>query len=300
MCSKESQTLQETKQHGSVWFPFDLYPCTIPLDFPAVPLHWHRDMELTFIKKGSCEIQIGIESFQGKAGDIFTFAPRALHAIRGTPGESVEYETIMFDPVLLGSGAADITAQRYIIPLTAGQLALPLKVSPDMPEYGRIAECLEEIENLSGERPTGYELGIRGELLRFIYLLLQMEAPIAPKETPQTDRLRDVLHMVETDYSQNLTVERAAENCGLSASHFMRWFRQMTGSSFITYLNERRLSVAAQMLLESDDNILNIAQSVGFESLSNFNRQFKKRYGATPSEYRNDERYHRPHSGHHG
>jgi AraC-like DNA-binding protein len=95
-----------------------------------------------------------------------------------------------------------------------------------------------------------------------------------------------------------LTVERAAENCGLSASHFMRWFRQMTGSSFITYLNERRLSVAAQMLLESDDNILNIAQSVGFESLSNFNRQFKKRYGATPSEYRNDERYHRPRSGH--
>lgn len=53
MKEKESGTkYQETKQHGSRLFPFNIYPCTIPLDFPAVPLHWHKEMELIYIKKG--------------------------------------------------------------------------------------------------------------------------------------------------------------------------------------------------------------------------------------------------------
>ena len=43
---------QETKQHGSRLFPFNIYPCTIPLDFPVVSLHWHKEMELIYVKKG--------------------------------------------------------------------------------------------------------------------------------------------------------------------------------------------------------------------------------------------------------
>ena len=39
-------SLQETKQHGAVRFPFNLYPCTIPGDFQQVALHWHESMEL--------------------------------------------------------------------------------------------------------------------------------------------------------------------------------------------------------------------------------------------------------------
>ena len=42
---------QETKKHGSRLFPFNIYPCTIPLDFPAVLVHWHREMELIYVKK---------------------------------------------------------------------------------------------------------------------------------------------------------------------------------------------------------------------------------------------------------
>ena len=44
-------SLQETKQHGAVRFPFNLYPCTIPGDFPQVALHWQESMELVFVKR---------------------------------------------------------------------------------------------------------------------------------------------------------------------------------------------------------------------------------------------------------
>ena len=66
----------------------------------------------------------------------------------------------------------------------------------------------------------------------------------------------------------------------------MRWFKQMTGSSFTAYLNERRLAAAAEALKQTEDTILEIAERVGFENLSNFNRQFKAHYGETPREFR--------------
>ena len=66
----------------------------------------------------------------------------------------------------------------------------------------------------------------------------------------------------------------------------MRWFKKMTGDSFTSYVNDRRLAEAAEALRQTDDKILTISQDAGFTNLSNFNRQFKKRYGVTPREYR--------------
>ena len=60
----------------------------------------------------------------------------------------------------------------------------------------------------------------------------------------------------------------------------------MTGTTFAAYLNERRLATAAELLRTTDDTVLTIAGQVGFDNLSNFNRQFKARFGMTPRQYR--------------
>ena len=71
-----------------------------------------------------------------------------------------------------------------------------------------------------------------------------------------------------------------------SESHFMRWFRQMTGQSFVAFLNEYRLNAAAEALQATDETVLTIASRCGFENLSYFNRAFKAHFGMTPREYR--------------
>ena len=53
----KQERLREAKQHGAVWFPFNIYPCTIPKDFPQVALHWQDSMELVFVKKGRGIVQ---------------------------------------------------------------------------------------------------------------------------------------------------------------------------------------------------------------------------------------------------
>ena len=95
-----------------------------------------------------------------------------------------------------------------------------------------------------------------------------------------------MIQEIDEKINQNLKLLDMAKFCGLSESHFMRWFKKMTGDSFASYVNDRRLANAAEALRRTDDKILYVSQDVGFTNLSKFNRQFKKRYGITPKEYR--------------
>ena len=113
-------SLQETKQHGAVRFPFNLYPCTIPGDFPQVALHWQESMELVFVKRGAGLVQVGAASCPAYQGDIFIFTPGTLHALRQSEGQCMEYENIIFELELLG-GAEDLCAEKYLLPLQSGR-----------------------------------------------------------------------------------------------------------------------------------------------------------------------------------
>ena len=167
----------------------------------------------------------------------------------------MEYENINFDPELLG-GAGDLCAEKYILPLQSGRLALNVHLTPDDLYYPQAANCLKEIEDANSSKLPGYEL------------------------------LKTVLQWISEHYAQKICVADAAEVCSFSSSHFMRWFRQMTGQSFIAFLNEYRLNTAAEALQTTDETVLTIASRCGFENLSYFNRIFKAHFGITPRDYR--------------
>ncbi len=88
--------LQETKQHGAVRFPFNLYPCTIPGDFPQVALHWQESMELVFVKRGTGLVQVGAESCPAASGTSLSFTPGTLHALRQAEGQCHGIRNIIF------------------------------------------------------------------------------------------------------------------------------------------------------------------------------------------------------------
>ena len=128
----------------------------------------------------------------------------------------------------------------------------------------------------------GYHLA----LLRFLSILIGQHGTSLPADTTDTRRLKTVLQLIEAEYATPLRIEDAAEACGCSQSHFMRWFKKMTGQGFTAYLNDHRLNLAAELLRITDATVLDIAGRVGFDNLSYFNRLFKRRYGMTPREYR--------------
>ena len=197
----------------------------------------------------------------------------------------MEYENIIFEPELLG-GAEDLCAEKYLLPLQSGRLSLPVRLTPNDLCYLQAAACLRELEDANRAKRPGYELLVKGALLRFLALLIAQGRQYLSAETADTQRLKTVLQWLSAHYAEPLRVADAAGVCSFSASHFMRWFRQMTGQSFIAFLNEYRLNTAAEALRTTDETVLTIASRCGFENLSYFNRAFKAHFSMTPRDYR--------------
>lgn len=279
---------RETKQHSDTMFAFNVYPCTIPLDFSFVPVHWQDDAEIIYIKKGNGRVQVDSDTFEAQAGDIFLVMPGHLHGIRRSPGKSMEYENIIFNLEFLGSGVVDVCSQKFWQPLQSEKILLPSHIGEGHELYPALKGYLDATDHLCDLRPEGYELGVKGNLLMvFSHLLSGAQINEAfHYESRNMQKIRLVLQHIAEHYEDKLTVEDMADICGYSASHFMRWFKEMTGSGFNGYLIEYRLDRAAQELRSTTHTVLEVAENNGFDNLSNFNRLFKKKFEMTPSRFR--------------
>lgn len=284
----EYENYQEKKSHGNPLFPYNTYLCSIPFDFTQVPLHWHDELELIYIKKGTGTITVDFTSHIVSAGTIALILPGQLHSIEQHEQDTMEYENIIFHPSMLISKKTDTSNTDLLTPLFSGTLSVPLLYTPESSHYAEIATCVDANDEISRTNPVGYQLFIKSQLFMLFFILTNK---CAINERPKKDyksleKLKLILKYIENHYMDKITIEEIANEVGLSQSHFMKYFKNTMGTSFIDYLNEYRLTMASRLLLSSDSSILAIASEVGYENLSYFNRTFKKRFAMTPREYR--------------
>jgi transcriptional regulator GlxA family with amidase domain len=99
-------------------------------------------------------------------------------------------------------------------------------------------------------------------------------------------RIQRVLRAVEENCDRHFTAAQLAREVGLSRSHFERLFSHETGSTFRKHLREARLKRAEELLLDWRLSLKEIAGRVGYEHASSFTREFRRRFGISPSVYR--------------
>ena len=99
-------------------------------------------------------------------------------------------------------------------------------------------------------------------------------------------RINHVLSYIGKNLSQELRETELAELAGQSASAFSRYFRRHTGVPFVHYVNRLRINLACQLLMSGELSITDICYQVGFNNLSNFNRQFLALKDMSPSRWR--------------
>ena len=284
----EYQNYHETKAHTSAEFPYNTYLCSIPLDFPGVPPHWHDELELVVIKKGQGFVSVDFDKRLVHSGEIVMIRPGCLHAIEQDDTFKMEYENIIFHPQILLSKQTDTCSTDYFSPLMDGTLTIPVLYQPGDPYYKEISACVDANDEISKTNPPAYQLFIKSQLFMLFYILFNKcsSRNAQKKDYKSLEKMKLILKFVENNYMEKITIEDVAKEVSLSQSHFMKYFKNTMGTSFVDYLNEYRLTMASRLLISSDSSILAIASEVGFENLSYFNRSFKKRYKKTPSEYR--------------
>lgn len=99
-------------------------------------------------------------------------------------------------------------------------------------------------------------------------------------------RIKRVRSVLDEQYRNPPPIHELAAMVSLSSSRLAHLFRDEVSSSIRSYVVERRLQVAARFLVQTDERISQIAYSVGFNDISNFNHSFKRRFGMSPGEYR--------------
>ncbi len=285
---REYENYHEDKTHGDMDFPYNTYLCTIPQDFSQVPLHWHDEIEIVYVKKGCGSLTLDFRTFPIKAPSIALILPGRLHSIEGEKDVRMEYENIIFHPNLLLSGQADVCSRNFLLPLIAGTITVPSVFSPVYPYYEDIAAPIDACDEICRTKPQGYELFIKSRLFELFYVLNnRCRNLVKDQGNRQTiEKMKIVSKYVENHYGEKITIADVAAACGFSESHFMRYFRKTMGTSFVEYLKDYRLTMAARLLTTSDSTVLAIASAVGFDSLSWFNRAFRARYKMSPNQFR--------------
>jgi transcriptional regulator GlxA family with amidase domain len=98
--------------------------------------------------------------------------------------------------------------------------------------------------------------------------------------------LSATLSNIDDKLRSGLSLSELALQAAVSPAHFSRAFKKYTGMTLTDYALARRVIMAKEHLLRSDDTMASVADACGFESLPHFYRQFKKITGTTPAAYR--------------
>jgi len=99
-------------------------------------------------------------------------------------------------------------------------------------------------------------------------------------------RVLKVKHYIDEHYMDELRLQLFSDMVGMAPSAFSRFFKQHTAKNLNEYIVDVRLGHAARMLVDTSSSVSEICYSCGFNTLSNFNRLFRKRKGLSPTEFR--------------
>lgn len=275
-------------------FPFYVKPYHFPDATNPCPPNWHERLEIYVPVEGEGLFRIGDRLVPFAAGDVLVVDNKRLHRTERIAGTKRQALVISFLPGLVYSLGSPICDVAYLSPFYCQADTVDPVVRHDAAGRDAIHASINKLLACYAVRPFGppAQMGCKTYLLELLYLLAQhfAFAEDARSETlaqqQRARRLGALLEHLGRDYGRKISVADAAAMVGMSESRFMRYFREASGMTFVSYLTRIRLSQAARLLRESDLNISEIADRAGFRDQSYFDRQFRAEYHVTPRDYR--------------
>lgn len=257
-----------------------------------IRLNRHEYFELLFAHSGEVVYQVQDRSFHMDPGDLFVMGSSLWHRMSDYPRGSVKAAVLYFLPELVQTSAAPGEALELLRPFIVQDDGFPhiIPAATGIPRqtFGLMRSIASE---LPASTPPS-RLIARTYLHTVLALVARHYASYRGSDKAHQrrqhdlSRLRPLFTFIDANYSTPLSLARAAALLHLSRSSFMRLFRQVTGDSFVSYLNRFRVAKAEELLANTDKPIAEIGQEVGFYDQSYFGATFRVLHKLTPREYR--------------
>ena len=255
-------------------------------------LNRHDYFEVLYVSQGRVRFQIHTRYFNAKAGDLLVIGSTFFHrpVKQGTPPTKA-VELYFLPKAVLGKDSSDEDVE-YLMPFLAQDANFPHLVPA---RTGIPAKVLELIKLIYAKLPAK---SIRSRLnartyLKMILVLLgnhyadhQVKLGQFRHREENVKRLRPVLAYLDEHFGEKISVGAAASMVHMSKSHFIRFFRNVTGQAFVAYINHLRVAKAEWLLAATDIPIADLCQQVGFCDQSYFGTVFRRSVGMPPGRYR--------------
>ncbi len=246
-------------------------------------LHQHEEIQISYIINSNGKLLVGDSIHQFSMGDIYVIGSNMPHVFKSIPGQQDAHMlTVFFTEKSFGTSFFKLPYLNDLGNFFANA-AGGFKVTSNQK---KIAQQLLEIQSQQ-------KLNL---FVSFLYLLEELsKVNIEPlskfiysKTLSSTEgkRLQDIFDFVFKNFHQPISLDEIAKMAYMTPNAFCRFFKQRTDKTFFQFLIELRVAHACQLLISNKElNINMIADLSGFNSISNFNKKFKKIKGITPTQY---------------
>jgi AraC-like DNA-binding protein/mannose-6-phosphate isomerase-like protein (cupin superfamily) len=256
-----------------------------------VRMNRHGYFEVLYLCSGSADCHIQDRLLPLNEGDLAVIGSTLYHRIERRSSSPLTIAALFFEPDLIRCDGGSDSAE-YLTPFLLQDSEFPHIVPA---ETGIPRQVLDAMLRIRSELPASSprsRLALKTYLKMLLILLVNQYAPYAgtvetyQRQQRALDRIRPLFRYLGENCGNTIQVGEAARICGMSASHFMSFFKQVTGLSFMKYLNHYRVERAQILLTNTDESMATISQEVGFCDQSYFGTVFRKVVGATPAAYR--------------
>ncbi|MCI3922912.1 AraC family transcriptional regulator [Paenibacillus sp. TRM 82003] len=281
-------TIYPTFSPGDV-FPFRLVYKDTKKPQEEMPDHMHDGYEMVYVYKGTGTFFIDRAFYEMKAGDLFLLPPNLIHRAFPDAKDPVTSTALFFGGKWLRKEEEDILSPLHCFDRARASRLFRLSLNHPLKE--RVGTMLDRAYAEWRGKRLGYEQFIRAELnLMLLHLSRESETDATRLESNSHETplwLRTTLAHIDQYPRSDLSLSSLCKIVSVSPAHFSRTFRKSIGMTVTDYIVAKRISLAKERLLSSDDPVNQISINCGFESLPYFFKKFKKHTGHTPQTYRN-------------
>lgn len=241
--------------------------------------------EVIFIREGSGSLVMSDRSVPLGEGDLL-FNP--VGRLSGG-GRKIELCQVLFSEDLFSPMERMDKEALYVLGIVKIHARQRNLISLSKAGSERTRSLLDSMMWEFHNRYRGYSWALRLKLIELLITVMRdRNFTIAVKGLKpfSNTRIQDVVMYLHRDYMNPIAVEDVLRTCALGRSQFHALFKAETGQTFTEYLTGIRCDKAAELLMNTDRTILDIAEACGFGNLSHFYHVFKRHKGSSPRQYR--------------
>lgn len=252
--------------------------------------HSHSEYQIFIVLRGTGTRFIGDHVKPFKPGEIVLTGPNLPHLWRSdhdyfeAKGMTTEGIVIYFHENFLGSEFLQKTEMHRIRQLL-------MRAARGIEFTGATREAVARMMSKLIEQKDFESVLALLQLLNVLshsseYKLLSTKGYSNTLKASDTERMNRVHEFVMKKFREKITLDEAASHANMSPTSFSRYFKNHANKTFSHFLAEIRIGYSCKLLQESEAAISDVCYASGFNTLSNFNRQFKSLTNYTPLEYK--------------